>query len=88
MKAMCEFFAVSRAAYYEWVKTLVEPDPNQMRMEQVQAAYEASHRTYGYRRITLDLQQKQGLHQSQGSFEVDTCTSTQVQVCTGSIFVP
>jgi len=31
VKAMCEFFAVSRAAYYEWVKTLEEPDPNQMR---------------------------------------------------------
>lgn len=56
---MCEFLAVSRAAYYEWVKTLDKPDPDQLRMEQVQAAYEASHRTYGYRRITLDLQQKQ-----------------------------
>jgi len=61
VKAMCEFFAVARAAYYKWVKTLEEPDPDQERMEQVQAAYEASHRTYGYRRITLDLQQNQGL---------------------------
>jgi transposase InsO family protein len=59
---MCEFFAVSRAAYYEWVKKLEEPDPDQERLAQVQSAYEASHRTYGYRRITLHLQQKQGLH--------------------------
>jgi transposase InsO family protein len=58
---MCEFFAVSRAAYYAWVKTLDKPDPDQERMERVQSAYEASHRTYGYRRITLDLQQNQGL---------------------------
>ena len=58
---MCEFFAVSRAAYYEWVKKLEEPDPDQERLEQVQAVYQTSHRTYGYRRITLDLQQKQGI---------------------------
>ena len=58
---MCEFFAVSRAAYYVWVKKLEEPDLDQERMEQVQAAYAASHKTYGYRRITLHLQQKQGL---------------------------
>lgn len=61
MKAMCEFFAVSRAAYYTWVRTLDKPDPDQERLEQVQSAYELSHRTYGYRRITLHLQQKQGL---------------------------
>jgi transposase InsO family protein len=58
---MCEFFAVSRAAYYAWIKKLAEPDPDQERMEQIQAAYEASHNTYGYRRITLHLQQKQAL---------------------------
>ena len=29
MKAMCEFFGVSRAAYYEWVKKLEKPDPDQ-----------------------------------------------------------
>jgi len=58
---MCEFFAVSRAAYYAWVKKLEEADPDQEWMEQVQAAYETSHRTYGYRRITLHLQQKEGL---------------------------
>jgi uncharacterized protein (DUF1778 family) len=42
---MCEFFAVSRAAYYEWVKKLEEPDPDQERLEQVQAVYQTSHRT-------------------------------------------
>lgn len=59
---MCEFFAVARAAYYAWVKKLDQPDPDQERMQQVQSAYEATHHTYGYRRITLHLQQKQGLH--------------------------
>ncbi len=61
MKTMCEFFGVSRAAYHEWVRKLGEVDPDQERMEQVQTAYEASHKAYGYRRITIPLQQKMGI---------------------------
>ena len=38
MKAMCEFFGVSRAAYYEWVRKLGQDDPDQERMEQVQGS--------------------------------------------------
>ena len=52
VKAMCDFFGVSRAAYYAWVKRTGQPDPDQERMKQVQEAYEASKRTYGYRRIS------------------------------------
>jgi len=58
---MCAFFGVSRAAYYAWVKKLAAADPDQERMAQVQAAYEGSHKPYGYRRLTLHLQQKVGL---------------------------
>jgi putative transposase len=61
VKAIREFFEVSRAAYYEWVKKLAEADPDQERMEQVHTAYEASHKTYCYRRITIHLQKKQGI---------------------------
>lgn len=61
MKAMCEFFGVSRAAYYAWVRKLAEADPDQERMEQVQTVYEASHKTYGYRRITIHLQKKMSI---------------------------
>ncbi len=61
MKAMCEFFGVSRAAYYAWVGKLGEADPDQERMEKIQAVYEASHKSYGYRRITIQLQRKLGL---------------------------
>lgn len=61
MKAMCEFFGVSRAGYYKWVKGLEEPDPDVERMEAVEAVYEASHKIYGYRRITIQLQDKQGM---------------------------
>lgn len=52
MKAMCQFFGISRAAYYAWVKQMDQPDPDKERLEWVQEAYQKSRRTYGYRRIT------------------------------------
>ncbi len=58
---MCAFLGVSRAAYYKWVKNLEKPDPDAERLEQVQQVYEASHQTYGYRRLTIYLQDRQGL---------------------------
>ena len=58
---MCQFFRVSRAAYYEWVRQLDQPDPDGKRMKQVQEAYERSHRIYGYRRITFWLQRQKGI---------------------------
>jgi len=58
---MCEFFGVSRAAYYAWVKRLDQPDPDGERMRWVQEAYEKSHRVYGYRRIVLWLQRQKGI---------------------------
>jgi len=61
VKAMCKFFGVSRAAYYAWQGKLEEADPDQEHMEKIQAVYEASHKSYGYRRITIQLQRKLGL---------------------------
>jgi putative transposase len=58
---MCKFFGVSRAAYYEWRRCLEQPDPDEERMKQVQEAYETSHQTYGYRRITLWLRRHKGI---------------------------
>jgi len=58
---MCSYFRVSRAAYYAWLKRKEHPDPDLPHMQQVLAAYLASHRTYGYRRIGWWLAQKQGL---------------------------
>jgi transposase InsO family protein len=55
---MCAFFGVSRAAYYTWVKRTNQPDPDAERMALVQEAYDASHQTYGYRRIQMWIQQK------------------------------
>lgn len=58
---MCEFFGVSRAAYYKWMKRLDGGDPDEERMQWVQEAYEKSYRIYGYRRITVWLQKQKGL---------------------------
>jgi transposase InsO family protein len=58
---MCAFFGISRAAYYAWVKRLEGPDPDADRKEMVQKAYLASHRTYGYRRITWWIAQHCGV---------------------------
>lgn len=58
---MCDMLGVSRAAYYKWVNRQEQPDPDTDRLRQVQAVYEVSHKTYGYRRITIQLQDKQGL---------------------------
>jgi putative transposase len=58
VKAMCDFFGVSRASYYRWVERLEQPDPDDERMVLVQSAFEQSHRTYGYRRVTIALQQQ------------------------------
>jgi putative transposase len=56
---MCAFFGVSRAAYYAWTKRIEKPDPNADRMARVLEVYQASHQTYGYRRITICLQVQQ-----------------------------
>lgn len=58
---MCAFFGVSRAAYYAWEKKLGQGEQADERVGWVLASYQASHKTYGYRRITFDLQRKQGL---------------------------
>jgi transposase InsO family protein len=43
------------------MKRLEQPDADTERMRQVQVVYEQFHKTYGYRRITIHLQDKQGL---------------------------
>lgn len=61
MKAMCEFFGISRAAYYVWVKHLEQPDPDADRMQLIQEAYDKSHKTYGYRRIGAWIVKNKGI---------------------------
>ena len=71
MKGKCEFFGVSRAAYYAWVRKLEEVDPDQERMEQVQTAYEASHKTYVSSDHDPSPAKDGHLDQPQGCFAAD-----------------
>jgi putative transposase len=59
--AMCDFFGVSRAAYYAWLKRQEKPDKDTERMALVQEAWEKSRKTYGYRRISLWIRQHKGI---------------------------
>jgi len=61
VKAMCEFFEVSRASYYAWVKRANQADPDRERMKLVDEAYRASRMSYGYRRVQLWIEQKHGV---------------------------
>jgi len=61
VNAMCAFFEISRAAYYAWRKRIDQPDPDAEREKHIQEAYDASQKTYGYRRISLWLSQKRGI---------------------------
>jgi len=58
---MCAFFGISRAAYYAWRQRINRPDPDVGRLQLIEAAYLASKKTYGYRRIGLWLRQKRGV---------------------------
>ena len=58
MKAMCTFFGLSRAAYYAWLKRSASPDKDRARMELVRETWKKSRKTYGYRRVTIALQEQ------------------------------
>ena len=70
MNEMCSFFEISRAAYYAWRKRMDRPDPDQERLQQVLEAYQASRRTYGYRRIEIWLRQKRGRNGPLGQLSI------------------
>jgi putative transposase len=57
---MCQFFGVSRAGYYAWVKRPNQADRQAERKQWVQEAYEKSRRTYGYRRIGIWIRRNKG----------------------------
>jgi transposase InsO family protein len=58
---MCNFFGISRAAYYAWRQRMGQPDRDAERKQLVEEAYEASKKTYGYRRISLWIRQKKAV---------------------------
>jgi putative transposase len=55
---MCSLFGFSRSAYYKWREGIPEPDKDTERMSLVEDVWEKSRRVYGYRRVTITLQQQ------------------------------
>jgi len=61
VQEMCRFFGVSRSRYYEWVEHMAETERNSATKELVETAWQQSHRTYGYRRVTDWIRREYGL---------------------------
>ena len=60
IKAMCEFFSVSRSGYYAFEKRTVTADEAEL-VDLIRQCRQETDRTYGYRRICLWLD-RQGVH--------------------------
>lgn len=58
---MCDFFGVSRAAYYAGIKKFEKDDRDQEKMKLVNEAWEKSHKSYGYRRVAIWLEQQRNV---------------------------
>jgi transposase InsO family protein len=58
---MCEFFEISRASYYAWVKRMAETDRDAERMGLVLTTWQNSRKTYGYRRVADWLAENKGI---------------------------
>lgn len=54
---MCKVFGISRAAFYAWKKR-AEKESQDPRIEMIKQSYADSRKSYGYRRITIDIQNK------------------------------
>jgi putative transposase len=59
---MCDLLQISRAAYYAWIHRSTRPREEDSRKKLIEAVYQASHRTYGYRRIQITVGQRYGVN--------------------------
>ena len=58
VKGMCVFFKVSRSGYYAFQKRQDKPEKEQELAQEIQACQQATHSTYGYRRVKIWLERK------------------------------
>ena len=61
VKALCQFFEVSRSGYYAWRLRSQQADTEGSDWARVRAVYHQSRKTYGYRRVRDELA-RQGWH--------------------------
>lgn len=55
VRSLCQFFEVSPSGYYAWRQRSQQPDRDGSSLALVKQAYEQSGKTYGYRRIQMQL---------------------------------
>jgi len=58
VKAMCEFFGVSRSGYYAFTKRSGAPDKDAYLAELIRQCQEEVYETYGYRRVGIWLKRQ------------------------------
>ena len=58
VKQGCELFAISRAGYYAAQRRKLKPQPLCLIKVQLKSHFEASERSYGSRRLLVDLNNK------------------------------
>ena len=60
ISVMCKFFGVSRSGYYDFIKNICKPDPDDFMAKLIKECQVASKSTYGYRRVKIWLQRETG----------------------------
>ena len=58
VSVMCKFFGVSRSGYYDFVKRIGKPEPDEALAKQIRQCQNCCDKTYGYRRVWQWLEKK------------------------------
>ena len=58
VSVMCKFFGVSRSGYYDFVKRIGKPEPDEALAKQIRQCQNRCDKTYGYRRVWQWLAKK------------------------------
>ena len=58
VSVMCKFFGVSRSGYYDFVKRIGKPEPDEALAKQIRQCQSRCDKTYGYRRVWQWLEKK------------------------------
>jgi len=61
---LCKFFGVSRSGYYKWLGSKDTPSTDLELAKLIEECQERTKYTYGYRRVTIWLKTKKGIHKN------------------------
>ena len=87
VSVMCKFFGVSRSGYYDFVKRIGKPEPDEALAKQIRQCQNRCDKTYGYRRVWQWLEKKH-IHRNPKTNEeiwIIVGNSTQTEVGTDGV---